>query len=218
MKRASNVIGCMAAALVLTTVFFKINHLPGATPMLILTGGFLSIYYPVYILSRFTDSETGITPRWITVAACVTSLLNLGLLFKIQHWPGASVMLILSLATFGLIFVPMLLKYKLSDEVSENKLMNLSGGLGLALTTLGILFKLQHWPFAMILLLVGITMLVIGYLPLYLRNEKNEQRLRNTFFVVVLGGVLVLLQARVMQTLSAPVPAVETAAPPVCVK
>lgn len=40
------------------------------------------------------------------------SLTVLGLLFKIQHWPGASVMLVLGMAMFALFFSPAFAFYK----------------------------------------------------------------------------------------------------------
>jgi hypothetical protein len=202
MKRASNVIGCLAAAFVLITLFFKINHMPGSTPVMILTGGFLSIYFPMYILSRFTDEETGITPSWVVISALIAAFLNLGIVFKLQHWPGASILLTLSLAAFSLLFIPLLLRYKLTEVPAENKLMNLCGGLGLAFTALGLLFKVQHWPFAVMLLLAGVSFQVLGYLPLYLKSEKKEQNLRNTFFVIVMGGILIMYQAGILQKIS----------------
>lgn len=39
------------------------------------------------------------------------SLTVLGILFKIQHWPGASVILALGLGIFSLLFVPSVTKY-----------------------------------------------------------------------------------------------------------
>lgn len=34
-------------------------------------------------------------------------LFVIGILFKIQHWPGAGVMLTLGLAAFGIVFIPL---------------------------------------------------------------------------------------------------------------
>ncbi len=40
------------------------------------------------------------------------SLTVLGLLFKIQHWPGASIMLVLGMGLFALLFSPTFAIYK----------------------------------------------------------------------------------------------------------
>ena len=44
----------------------------------------------------------------VYILCTVSSMLAIvGILFKIQHWPGAGVVLTLGLAVFGLIFIPM---------------------------------------------------------------------------------------------------------------
>jgi hypothetical protein len=40
------------------------------------------------------------------------SLTALGFLFEIQHWPGASLMLVLGIGICALVFIPSLAKYK----------------------------------------------------------------------------------------------------------
>lgn len=40
------------------------------------------------------------------------SLTALGLLFKIQHWPGASLLLVLGFGIGALVFIPSFAKYK----------------------------------------------------------------------------------------------------------
>jgi len=39
------------------------------------------------------------------------STLGLGFLFKILHWPGANILLVLGFSVFSLVFVPSLAKY-----------------------------------------------------------------------------------------------------------
>ncbi len=46
-----------------------------------------------------------------TSGALSFSLTALGILFKIQHWPGASALLVLGLGIFSILFVPSITKY-----------------------------------------------------------------------------------------------------------
>jgi hypothetical protein len=39
------------------------------------------------------------------------SLLGLGILFKIMHWPGADALLVLGFGLFSILFVPSITKY-----------------------------------------------------------------------------------------------------------
>jgi len=43
--------------------------------------------------------------------ALFASLLGMGFLFKIMHWPGAGMLLVLCLSSFSFVFVPVMAKY-----------------------------------------------------------------------------------------------------------
>lgn len=43
--------------------------------------------------------------------AVSASLTCLGILFKIMHWPGASIMLVLGMGILALVYIPVLTKY-----------------------------------------------------------------------------------------------------------
>ncbi len=47
------------------------------------------------------------------------------------------------------------------------------GYLSIFLSTTGLLFKLQHWPGAGVMLIVGVALLNLGYLPLYFRQKAQ---------------------------------------------
>lgn len=51
--------------------------------------------------------------KLVYISGALTAMLALlGILFKIQHWPGAGPMLVLGIAGFALIFIPSFAKYK----------------------------------------------------------------------------------------------------------
>lgn len=51
------------------------------------------------------------------ISGVMTSMMALlGMLFKIQHWPGASILLTIGIAGFALIFIPSYAKYKYDKE------------------------------------------------------------------------------------------------------
>jgi hypothetical protein len=47
------------------------------------------------------------------LSSCISII---GILFKIQHWPGANILLVLGLGTFSTIFIPSLTKYLYDKE------------------------------------------------------------------------------------------------------
>jgi hypothetical protein len=46
-----------------------------------------------------------------TMGAISTSLITLGALFKIMHWPGTSILIVFGFGIFALLFIPSLAKY-----------------------------------------------------------------------------------------------------------
>jgi hypothetical protein len=194
MKKAVNGIGFIAAMLLFATVVMKSNHLPGAGAFMVLSGFSISLYLPFFILYR-PDSDT-LRSNAKVLGAISASLINLGITFKFQHWPGAGVMLVLGLCTFALAFVPMFLKEKLREENSERAtLMNTCGAMGLTLFSLGLMFKIQHWPGAAVMLGLSVLFLFGGYFLLYLLDknidqEKKTAYLRKAFFSIIIGSIV----------------------------
>ncbi|WP_421877187.1 GldL-related protein [Marinoscillum sp.] len=104
--------------------------------------------------------------------------LSVGALFKILHWPGANLQLMIG--TFGLafIFVPLILinKYKsLVQEVLSERMKWIFGILSLLLFLASSLFKLNHLMGANILLMSSFLIFGFGYLPfLFFRMYKSS--------------------------------------------
>ena len=199
MKKSLNIVGFIAALLMFTSVVMKINHLPGAGPSMAIAGFGLSIYLPFFLLYKPSEESNATKNRSGIIGAVAASILNLGITFKFQHWPGAGVMIVLGLTTFALVFIPMALRKKLKEEFSERKtLMNTLGASGLTLFTLGVLFKLQHWPGAAVMLVLSVFFLFFGYFLMYLTDktidkEEKTSYLRKSFLSVILGCVVTSL-------------------------
>ena len=59
-------------------------------------------------------------------------------------------------------------------EAIMKKTMFLMGYIAASLITTGILFKIQHWPLASIIFIVGIGLLHFGFLPLYFIDKYRK--------------------------------------------
>lgn len=195
MKKTINIVGFAAALLFFASIVMKINHFPGAGVAMALAGFALSIYLPFFLLYK---RGNGLGSAAI-VGSISASLINLGITFKFQHWPGAGVMLVLGLTSFALIFVPMLLRHRLKEESTDRRtFMNTCGAMGLTLFSLGLLFKIMHWPGAAIMLTLSVGFLFIGYFLLYLLDksidvEVKTNYLRKAFFTMIMGGLVATL-------------------------
>lgn len=128
MKKVTSIIGIISAIFVIVGVLFKINHFPGASILLVLGIGFISVI--VFPLMAFSEMQKGNNLNQkisVTVGYFSAIILGLATLFKIMHWPGS---LLLSYSGFSLlvfVFIPFftIRNYK----TSENKLFALSKSL-----------------------------------------------------------------------------------------
>lgn len=126
-------------------------------------------------------------------------LMLFGAYFKIMHWPGANVMLVLGMLTLAIVFLPLMFTLRLREKTEKRDKAVLILGLFSAIYFLiGALFKFMHWPGAGIFVLTGIPFLLFVFLPVYIVNGiKNPAAKVNTIVTAILiiagsGFVMVL--------------------------
>lgn len=114
-------------------------------------------------------TEMNETMKKLTFGFGLTStfLLLAGTIFKLMHWPFASILITLGTALLVLGYLPMILTHKLKESPRDEALLHITGFLGLTLTSIGVLFKVMHWPGAAVTLLSGMGILSFGYVPIY---------------------------------------------------
>lgn len=124
------------------------------------------------------------------------ALTLIGATLKTFHLPGAGIMIFSGVILFALIFLPLMMVLKFKDDESVTDKIVFSFGLLLGIaTSLGIMFKLMHWPYANLLMRSGLTLFVFGYTPLYFvtrirRSEQKFQTTVNTVLLMATGGLL----------------------------
>lgn len=123
----------------------------------------------------------------ITSGSFSAAAMILGILFKFMHWPGASMFIILGIGASSLIFLPLLfiLKSKDRHETKDKIILGL-GILAGILLSLSILFKVMHWPWAMILGYVAIILIGLVLLPIFfITGIKNPENKINTIAISI---------------------------------
>ncbi len=137
-----------------------------------------------------------------TIGVLAMSLMAFGALFKIFHWPGASIMLAVSFFFTSLVFFPSLL-FIMYKEVNQKQhgTMYLTSFVGGVLFMLGVLFKIMHWPGAHKLFLLGIALITYLVLPLslsaqlkHLRYNKILLWLGFTSLIILISGIMFKVQ------------------------
>ncbi len=202
MKRIMYILGVTAPILILAGAAFKVNHWPGAsvilTLALLITGLF---FLPIFVMVRIRDTrrQDQPVPLGLYLSGLIPGILIiLGSLFKVQHWPGASVMLTLGLTGLAFIFLPMYASYRIREAGEKNEQINkklwIGGTVAGILFILGALFKIMHWPGAGIVILASWSVVGVVFLPLLVINQlkQAESKINNFFNILVVSATIAI--------------------------
>lgn len=131
-----------------------------------------------------------------SIAGIVSALLIMtGVLFKMYHFPGASILLVLGLSTVCLLVFPIMAYTELQNgEGLVSKLNAVVGYLAAILLSLATMFKIFHWPGFYVLYYTGLAMLVFVFIPLF--TIRNFRTTGNKLFalaksMLILAGIAV---------------------------
>jgi hypothetical protein len=132
-----------------------------------------------------------------------TTLMLFGCMFKIMHWPGANIMLILSVFLFCFYFLPVALiaNYK-GQESPKNRSLHIVTFVVFFICVMGVLFKVMHWPGAGMLLIISLPLPFVLFLPVYLYSTRNEKKENNINFLGLMFGLTFLAVFSVLLALS----------------
>ena len=116
-----------------------------------------------------------------------------GIIFKVNHWPGAAYLLIIGIATLVLAFIPSaLINHYKAEGNRQNRLLHIVTWLTCFVVFGGMLYKIMHWPGAGIFMSIAIPFPYIVFLPVFLvTTAKNKNfNIYNTVFVLLLLAVV----------------------------
>ncbi len=129
MKKFVYLTGIIILNLFTIGAIFKVIHFPGASWLITIA---LTVFTLVFLPLAFMDAYKGETDRsyfWIYLMGFICIFIcSAGALFKIQHYPGASILLYLSLFFPFLVFLPVFASFHI-----RNKDRNLPNFLGVML-------------------------------------------------------------------------------------
>jgi hypothetical protein len=124
-----------------------------------------------------------------------------------MHWPGAGVLMVLSLTFLALCYFPFGF-YFFSDKNFKNQKIGISILFGwlLSIAIIGIEFKLMFWPGSQVMLLVGCMSAAVLLLAGFSLLKKSDEDLKNyhknlftrTVVIFVLAMICLLLPNSVL--------------------
>jgi hypothetical protein len=112
-----------------------------------------------------------------------------GAIFKMNHFPGAGILITAGLASLVLLFLPLALvnHYKFEGD-GKNLTLYIVIYITCIVVFTSMLFKLMHWPYAGLLLTIALPFPYIVFLPVFIKvTSKNKHfNIYNTVFVLLL--------------------------------
>lgn len=114
-------------------------------------------------------------------------LFTIGAIFKINHFPGAAIMIAVSLLLFSFVLCPLALVSAYRAE-KRYAFIYVIGGITIATNFIGALFKILHWPGAAVMLTIAIIAPFVLFLPAYLvyQGKKGSRNIKNLILVLFL--------------------------------
>lgn len=125
MKNKLYIWGVVCVLIILIGCMFKISHWTGAG--IILTLGFFLftfVFMPLALVKSFrTETDKKLATLYV-IAYISVLIVTVGALFKIQHWPGAGMLMMISIPLPFVLFLPgYLLSIRKNKQLNYNNLL-----------------------------------------------------------------------------------------------
>ena len=107
MKKTIYIIALITTFLIISGSLFKIMHWPGAA-VLITSGvfSFAFLFIPLIIIKKFKEESFLKDQIIYSFGIILGTVLSLGFIFKIMHWPTATTLMLSSITLFNFLYVP----------------------------------------------------------------------------------------------------------------
>lgn len=116
-------------------------------------------------------------------------IMSMGALFKVNHWPAAAIMMTTGTLILVLLFLPAaLINHYRAEGNKQNKLLYIVTWITCFVVFTAMLYKIMHWPYAGLVLVVALPFPYVVFLPVFLSvTSKNRNfNIYNTVFVLLL--------------------------------
>ena len=175
---------------------FKIQHWPLAGTMITLGGIILAlVFLPSALGVLWKETHNSKRLLLFISAFLAGGFFILGTLFKIQHWPGAGIILTLAAISGIIFFIPAMLISRVRDQENKAKRpIYILGAVGIIFYVAGLFFKIQHWPLAGAFMVLGVILLCFIAFPWYTWfTWKEENHISAKFFYLIIGILLIMV-------------------------
>ena len=196
MKKTMKISAIAGTIMLGFAALFKIMHWPGAGIILTLGAFILAfVFMPSALTVLWKETHSRKRLFFYISAFTASMLFILGVVAKVQHWPLAGLILLLAALSMILAFIPALLAGKLKEEENPaRRLVSILGAAGISFFVLGILCKIEHWPLASLLLICGVVITFLLFVPWHtVISWKSEKNVSSEFIFIIIGSVAIVI-------------------------
>ncbi|MRR20296.1 hypothetical protein EG827_08890 [bacterium] len=196
MKRTMKISAIAGTVMLGFSALFKIMHWPFAGLLLTLGGLALAFVFMPSALTVLWKETHNRKWLFLYISAFISGMLFIvGVVSKVQHWPLSGLILAFAALSGIFLLIPAALTAKLAGLTDKRKVpVYILGAAGLTFYILAILFKIQHWPLATLLLALGTIIIFIVVFPWYTRiTWKDEKNVSATFIFAVAGSMALVI-------------------------
>lgn len=196
MKNTMKISGVAGTIMFGFAALFKIQHWPMAGLLMSFGALILAFVFLPSALSVLWKETHNRKRLFLFISAFFAGVLFiLGTIFKIQHWPMAGAFLSLAALSGILFLIPAATISRIMDQENKAKRpVYIIGATGIICYVAALLFKIQHWPLATVLLVVGVFMTCFVAFPWYTwLSWKHENHVQARFIFIVIGLVLIIV-------------------------
>lgn len=108
-----------------------------------------------------------------------------GILFKVMHWPGASILMVSSMFLICFVFLPMAFINHYRGIGKKHRVLHILAYLVVVIDFTGMVFKVMHWPGAQWFMIVGIPLPFVVFLPVLLYHHLVKKSVSLKAFLSV---------------------------------
>lgn len=196
MKNTMKISGVAGAILFGFATLFKIQHWPGAGFMMTIGAMILTfVFMPSALGVLWKETHNRNKLVLFISAFFAVGFFIVGILFKVQHWQGAAIVLILA-AIFGILFfMPSLVVSLFRDQENKYKRpVYILGVAGSIFYMTGMFIKIQHWPGAGISMILGLIITGVIVLPWYTwLTWKDDEYVSSRFLFLIIGSLTIII-------------------------
>ncbi|OFX20936.1 MAG: hypothetical protein A2033_19695 [Bacteroidetes bacterium GWA2_31_9] len=162
MKKIIFISGIASANLMLLGSIFKIMHWPGANILLTLAIAIFGLWFlPKALINSYKNQEVKKYKSLYIISFIVFFVVILGALFKIMHWPGAGIFLMVGIPLPFVLFLPVYIYSTRNDK--KDSMINF----------LGIMFGLTFLAVFSVLLALNVSKNFLNFVAFNVESNEN---------------------------------------------